>query len=105
MDCLSSRSRLWNSIKRTLGSQDAISDSLTLKCEAHPSHPIKVRIAAEDSKRLAKNGGCDMECGKKKSSCQREHRCKKVCHQGVRCETCKEKVEVARDGCSHKLTI
>ncbi|XP_065335866.1 NFX1-type zinc finger-containing protein 1-like isoform X2 [Cloeon dipterum] len=76
MDCLSSRSHLWDSIRHTLENQDAISDSLTLRCESHPSHTFKVQDA-EDFYTLAPHGGCDQPCVKTPGC---GHPCQDICH-------------------------
>ncbi|XP_065333829.1 NFX1-type zinc finger-containing protein 1-like isoform X2 [Cloeon dipterum] len=81
MDCLSSKSPLWHSIKRTLQSQDALSNSLTLRCEAHPHQTFHVETP-EDFGRLAPNGGCNQPCGKVLDC---GHRCKAMCHLDTAC--------------------
>ncbi|CAB3384828.1 Hypothetical predicted protein [Cloeon dipterum] len=76
MDCLSSRSHLWDSIRHTLENQDAISDALTLRCESHPNHTFKVQDA-EDFFMLAPHGGCYQPCVKTPGC---GHPCKDICH-------------------------
>ena len=77
MELLCGSSNLWKQVRSQMEKQNAISDSLILKCENHPDEVTVVK-KAEDIYAKSPEGGCLRACSSVIPKCG--HPCPRQCH-------------------------
>lgn len=134
-DCLSEKSPLWQNIMLVLGAKQAIGTALEIFCQNHTEQKTLVNSKKDfdaapeggcslacgyrllcghvcesachiiDKEHLDQYKKCHKSCDKIMLNCEREHRCRKMCHYGVECGKCNITVDKERPECQHTVKV